>query len=112
LCVSGIEETFIDLFDGGDRAINIPLLSMILASISVFLFTLSAWIGFVPLDKEHFNENQWENRVKKWTNKMFEKCVPKWQWPRTERYALTKLGLALAAILGFLGIWLPKIFCF
>jgi hypothetical protein len=53
------------------------------------------------------NKNQWENRVKKWTNKMFEKLFPKWQWPGTERYALTKVGLGIAVLFGLLGIWLP-----
>lgn len=84
-----------------------PLCNMILASFSVLIFAFATWIGFVPLDKKHFNKNQWENRVKKWTNKMFEKLFPKWQWPGTERYALTKVGLGIAVLFGLLGIWLP-----
>lgn len=82
-------------------------LSLILATSSLLIFAFAAWVGFVPLDTEHYNEYQWENRLKEWTNEnIFEPL--NWDWPIKERYALTKIGLIIATISGVTAIWLQS----
>ena len=82
------------------------MLSHVLGAISIAIFAFATWIGFVRLDKEGFNPDQWENRLKRWTNKIFQRLH--WNWPINTPYALTKILLGFAALLGILSIFLPN----
>lgn len=82
------------------------MLSHVFGAISIAIFAFATWIGFVRLDKEGFNPNQWENRLKEWTNRIFKRLHC--NWPINTPYALTKILLGLAALLGILSIFLPN----
>jgi hypothetical protein len=82
------------------------MLPRILGAISIAISAFAAWIGFVPLDIERFNRKQWENRLKEWTNRIFKRLH--WEWPVNTPYALTKILLGIAALLGILSIFLPS----
>lgn len=78
--------------------------SQILGAISIAVFTFAAWIGFVPLDKESYNPKQWENRLKERANTVCRKL--NWKWPINTPYALTKILIGVAAVLGIIAIFL------
>ena len=71
----------------------------ICAGISLFIFAVAAWIGFVELK----DTNRWENRLKDWTNRRIFKKI-KWNWAVNNRFALTKIGLIIGLGLGITSI--------
>lgn len=80
--------------------------SQVLGAISIAIFAFATWIGFVRLDREEFNPNQWENRLKEQTNKAFQKLH--WGWPIYTPYALTKILIGVATVLGIIAIFLSS----
>jgi len=86
--------------------------SQILGAISIAIFAFATWIGFVPLDKEasdpnlRFNPNSPENRLKERANKVFQKVH--WDWPIKTPYALTKILIGVATVLGIIAIFLSN----
>ena len=70
----------------------------ICAVISLLIFVVAAWIGFVKLD----DTNRWENKLKNRLNVIFIKL--KWNWAVNNPYILTKIGLIIGFGLGITSI--------
>lgn len=70
----------------------------ICAVISLVIFAIATWIGFVELD----NPNRWENKLKARLNVIFIRL--KWNWAVDNRFALTKIGLIIGFGLGITSI--------
>lgn len=70
----------------------------ICAGLSLFIFTVAAWIGFVDTK----DPNQPENKLKVWLNtRIFAKRC---RWAAKNPYALTKVGLVIGFVLGVTSI--------
>jgi len=78
----------------------------ILGAISIAIFAFATWIGFVPLKgEEGFNPEQCEHRIKGWVNRVILQRLH-CNWAINTPYALTKILIVFAALIGIISIFL------